>query len=227
MKEINVKEHFAAQADSYIELMEKLVPNYLDGQETMIDLIQCDVNKPIKVLDLGCGNGILSQLVFKKFPNAKIVGFDITKEMLDTYVNKLEKHKDKFEVIQGDFKTNDFGKNYDVVLTGLTLQHLNPNERKEIFQKIFNSLNKNGIYITRDIIVSHNKKETKNLYDQWIKYMNSCSEDGNIWYDKHIQKDFPQTVNDLVSWQQEVGFKNVKVEIQNINFAILSASKNT
>ena len=225
MKEINVQEHFASQADNYIELMTKLVPNYMEGQVTIIDSIPFEKTKPIKVLDLGCGNGILSQILLKKFPNANIVGFDITSEMLDIYKKKLTSYTNKFETIQGDFKVDDFGSNYDVILSGLTLQHLNSEERQKMYRRVYDSLNDEGIYITRDIIIGENDTNTNDLYNKWIDYMNQCGEDGKMWYEKHRQKDFPETADDLRTWMRETSFKDIELKQQDINFVIISALK--
>ncbi len=225
MSEINIEKHFASQVDDYIELMQKLVPNYIAGQKFLCELIECDINKSIKVLDLGCGNGVLSEIVLKKFPNAHVVGFDLTSEMLKSYQIRLEKFQNRFEIIQGNFITDDFRSDYDIVLTGLTLHHLNSEQRKEIFKKIYNSLNSNGIYITRDIIIEDNDEDRKKLYQKWINFMNSKGENGLSWFEKHIQKDFPETIKNLKEWLVNVGFKNVECYNQDINFLIIRGIK--
>ena len=43
-------------------------------------------------LDLACGTGILTREIAKKFPNAKIVGIDITKSYLDVAKNRIQIH---------------------------------------------------------------------------------------------------------------------------------------
>ncbi|HLG29221.1 MAG TPA: hypothetical protein VI387_03330 [Candidatus Brocadiales bacterium] len=67
MKQEQVKEHFAKQADEYKKLMIRLVPQYLEQHKIIYRLLPNE-NKHHRVLDLGCGNGILSELVFKKLP---------------------------------------------------------------------------------------------------------------------------------------------------------------
>ncbi|KHE92698.1 MAG: hypothetical protein K8F52_08655 [Candidatus Scalindua rubra] len=62
MKQEQVKEHFAKQADEYEELMVKLVPQYLEQNQIIYSLLPNE-DKNYRVLDLGCGNGILSKCV--------------------------------------------------------------------------------------------------------------------------------------------------------------------
>ncbi len=65
MRKEQVKEHFARQADEYEKLMIKLIPQYLEQHQIIYRLLPND-DKNHRVLDLGCGNGILSELVTRK-----------------------------------------------------------------------------------------------------------------------------------------------------------------
>jgi ubiquinone/menaquinone biosynthesis C-methylase UbiE len=105
MKQEQVKEHFAKQADEYEKLMVKLVPHYLEQHQIIFDLLP-EGDKEYCVLDLGCGNGILSELVFRKLPNSYVVGFDLTENMLTTFEKKLSDHTGKFDLVQGDFRAD-------------------------------------------------------------------------------------------------------------------------
>jgi tRNA (cmo5U34)-methyltransferase len=91
MKQEQVKEHFTRQADEYEQLMVKLVPQYLEQHQVIYSLLPNE-DKNHRVLDLGCGNGILSELVFQKLPNSHIVGFDLTESMLTAFKKKLSKY---------------------------------------------------------------------------------------------------------------------------------------
>ncbi|MCP4253837.1 MAG: class I SAM-dependent methyltransferase [Candidatus Scalindua sp.] len=131
MKLEHVKEHFNKQADEYEKLMVKLVPQYLEQHQIIYSLLPNE-DKNYRVLDLGCGNGILSELVFQKLPNSYIVGFDLTESMLNACEKKLSKHSGKFELKQGDYRTDSIGNEYDIIIAGLTLHHLTWKEREKI-----------------------------------------------------------------------------------------------
>ena len=70
--------HFAGQTKEFEGLMTKLVPQYKKQHEIIYELLPETSEKQLRVLDLGCGNGALSELILKKLPNAHVVGFDIT-----------------------------------------------------------------------------------------------------------------------------------------------------
>lgn len=224
MKQEQVKEHFAKQADDYEELMVKLVPHYLEQHKIIYNLLP-EVDKNYRVLDLGCGNGILSELVFQKLPNSFVVGFDLTENMLNAFEKKLSNHFGKFELKQGDFRTDSIGKGYDIIIAGLTLHHLTWEEREKFYPILYAALNKGGLFIARDIIVDEDQSIMQEQYSYWKEFMKSQGEDPEFWYSKHIEKDHPMTLTDHFAWLRKAGFSRVACQWRLYNFAITIARK--
>lgn len=224
MQQERVKEHFAKQADEYEKLMVKLVPQYLEQHQIIYNLLPTE-DKHYQVLDLGCGNGILSELIFQKLSHSYVVGFDLTENMLKAYEKKLSNHSGKFELKQGDFRTDSIGKNYDIIVAGLTLHHLTWAEREKFYNTLHSSLNEGGIFIARDIIVDEDQEVVKDQYNYWKQFMKSQGEDPEFWYSKHIEKDHPMTLTDHFAWLRKAGFSKVACHWRLYNFAITSAEK--
>jgi tRNA (cmo5U34)-methyltransferase len=145
--------HFAGQANTYENLMERLVPQYKKQHEIIYELLPENLDEQLRILDLGCGNGVLSELVLKKLPNAYVVGFDLTPKMLEAYEENLSAYQGRYELMLGDYRFDSIGSNYDIVLAGLTLQHLTWGERKDFYKLIYTILNQNGSFILNDIII--------------------------------------------------------------------------
>jgi len=224
MKQAQVKEHFAKQAEGYESLMVRLVPQYLEQQRIISELLPAD-DREFRVLDLGCGNGVLSEVVFSRLPRAYIIAFDLTENMLKAYQKKLHKHAGAFELKAGDFRTDPIGTGYDLVLAGLSLHHLTLQERGKFYQTIFRSINSRGLFIARDIIIDQDEK-TRNLhYGLWKEHMRSHGEDPEFWYAKHREKDHPVTLSDHFAWLRKAGFSSVACHWRLYNFAITSAGK--
>ncbi len=224
MKQEQVKEHFAIQADEYEKLMVKLVPQYLEQHQIIYNLFPNE-DKNYRVLDLGCGNGILSELVFQKLPNSYIVGFDLTESMLNSFEKKLSKYSGRFELKQGDFRTDSIGNEYDIIIAGLTLQHLTWDEREKFYKTLYSSTNENGLFIARDIIIDENRDVVNDQYCYWKEFMKSQGEDPDFWYSKHIEKDYPITLTDHFAWLQNAGFSEAACQWRLYNFAITTAKK--
>lgn len=101
------------------------------------------------MLDLDCGTGLELDEIFKLFPNLKVTGIDLIKGMLD----KLkEKHPNKdLTLINVNYFDYDLGiEIFDVVVSFETLHHFSHEEKIKLYNKLFKSLVKDGIYIEGD-----------------------------------------------------------------------------
>jgi len=223
MKQELVKEHFSKQADEYEELMARLIPHYREQHGIIYDLLPEKEQKKIHVLDLGCGNGILSDLVIRKYPGSFIIAFDLTEDMLKAYKKKHLKYSDRFELKIGDFRTDSIGGDYDIILAGLTLHHLTWEERKSFYKTLYSALSKGGCLIARDIIIDEDPYVKEYQYNLWKQFMKSRGEDPEFWYAKHIEKDYPPTLTDHFKWLKQAGFKQVACYWRYLNFAITKA----
>ncbi|OKY74335.1 MAG: hypothetical protein BM485_13815 [Desulfobulbaceae bacterium DB1] len=224
MRQEQVEEHFAKQADEYEKLMVKLVPQYLEQHEIIYDLLPKG-DKDYHVLDVGCGNGVLSELVLRKLPLSFVVGFDLTAKMLDAFESKLSNYAGRFELRQGDYRIDSIGKGYDVIIAGLTLHHLAWEEREKFYQTLYSALNPGGLFLARDIIIDEDYAVVRDQYAHWKEFMKSQREDPEFWYSKHMEKDHPMTLANHFAWLRKAGFTKVACHWRLYNFAITAAEK--
>ena len=225
MKQKEVKEHFRKQVSEYVELMGRLVPQYMEQQKFLCELIPFDRSRPIHVLDLGSGPGVLSELVLKRFPQAKVLAFDLTEEMLKACRQRLAAFEGRLDIRQGDFSTDSFGVGYDVILAGLTLHHLDHEGRREVYARLYAALNSPGIFLAREVIVDDDPLVTEWHYSLWRSFLRASGEDDAFWYAKHREKDHPVSVEQQSAWLRRAGFMHVACHWRYWNSAIISAQK--
>ena len=86
------------------------------------------VNDAIKVLDAGCGSGLYSIAVLKKFPNAQVWAFDLNREMTEKMKGNLirQGYESRANVFVGDVLTNinASGRDFDLIITGGVLEYV-------------------------------------------------------------------------------------------------------
>lgn len=70
------------------------------------------------VLDLGCGDGVLSGQIAQLVPNGKVIGIDASSGMLET-AQKLQ--KDNLSFLQMDINELDFSDTFDVIFSNAAL----------------------------------------------------------------------------------------------------------
>lgn len=222
---MNVQEHFARQAADYQNLMVRLIPQYLEQHRVIADLLPRGSQRPLRLLDLGCANGVLSEVALQKLPDLEVTGVDITREMLHAFTHKISRYTSSFRVIEGDYREVDLGGPYDIVLAGLTLHHLAPDTRREFYGTLLDVMKPGGMLVARDVIIDEDDQVCDDQYRLWKAFMQGNDEDPEFWYEKHLQKDSPITLTDLLSWMRDAGFVRIGCHWRCYNFAITSGHK--
>lgn len=220
-----IKQHFTKQLADYQGLMQRLIPHYMELNRYLCSLISQDHTQPLHVLDLGCGNGALSAIILETYPNAHTTALDLTQGMLELCAKRLDKYKNRFTLVEGDYATTDLGSGFDAVVAGLTLHHLSSTARQQVFAKIFNALKPGGVFLSSDIVTDPDPEVTAMHYRMWQQHMSKMGEDAAFWYEKHMQKDNPETIDDLLSWLRCADFKCCACHWKCENFAITGATK--
>ncbi len=155
-------------------------------------------------LDLGCGTGLELASVFKRFPHAEITGVDLSREMLD----KLsEKYFDKeLQLIRGDYFQIPFGESsYDAVISFESLHHFSPDKKQKLFQKIYDALRPNGVFLECDYLACCDEEETL-LFRECARRRAAAG----ISDDVFVHFDTPLTVAHETALLKNAGFKAVQ-----------------
>ena len=119
----------------------------------------------IRILDIGCGYGVVSVVLKKFFEKTKILSTDVNERALELTKENIQKNNrtDDFEV-RKSFVFDNISESFDVILS-------NPPIRAgkqvifEIYEKSFFHLNKNGEFYCV-IQTKHGAKSTKKKLEE-------------------------------------------------------------
>ena len=212
-------------ACDYDSLVPKIVPYYEEQNTIIIKLLPFERQKPIKVLDLGCGTGVLSHQILQTFPNASIVAFDLSPKMLSVCKSKLSAYSERIEYIQGDFDKDDLGDGYDLVVSGLAIHHLNDDKKRILFQKVYDRMKPEGTIFIRELVKCKANQFTQKYEELWREYMQFNHINDEEVFAKHLKEDIPSSVDEQLSWLEDVGFDNCCCHWRYLNFAFFSGQK--
>ena len=101
-----------------------------------------DASKPLKILDFGCGDGNSSVYLRKYFPNATIVGIDVSEESIKQ-AEKKELPNTTFSAFNGEkipFNNDEF----DLVFTSMVFHHIEHHLHAAILLEIKRILKQGG-----------------------------------------------------------------------------------
>lgn len=141
-----------------------------------------------KCLDIGCGTGRFFERIVQLYPNLNLTGIDISENLINQAFYK-DFNGANISFHCADFNFTQQKSNYDLITMIGVLQKTN-DEPKNIFQKSFNILNKNGkIFII-----------TKNL--SWEKFTSGelAPEPLHNWF----------KADDIIKDIQNAGFKVIE-----------------
>ena len=115
-----------------LEYKSKVIKSFSDNAESYHDkaTIQRKVNQSLvsilpkmenpRILEVGCGTGILTEFLIKKYPNASFEITDISGSMLEECKKRCVGRKIKFFKMDGEKPFQDLGL-YDLVVSSMTL----------------------------------------------------------------------------------------------------------
>lgn len=208
-----IKDRYAIEAETYRR--DAWLVNF--DSEMLFDEFRRIIKKlynredKINILDIGAGNGMLTEVVLSEFPNANVTMLDFSTEMLESAKAIFEKNNislNRIKISIRDFITDEFpNEKYDLVISSYALHHVrNENDLRKVYLKIVNSLNEYGTFLCLDYYLEENdvlrQEQVRKAFDRWAKNFNSeqiAKEWGNIIK----EEDTPATIALILSLLNE------------------------
>ena len=110
------------------------------------------ISNGVSFLDLACGTGILTRKIAEKFPNAKIVGVDITKSYLDV-AKQNSNSFDNISFILDDAEQLRLDSKFDCITASYLPKYCDP---EVLVRNCINHLNPGGKIIFHDFTYPKN-----------------------------------------------------------------------
>ncbi len=129
-----------------------------------------ETKERIRILVLGCGTGLELEDIFAKAPNARITGIDLAPGMLAELRRKFSKQVSQIELIEKSYVDLPLGDDeFDYVIATLTVHHVAPDKRRDLYRNILAALKSTGRYIEGDQSTSpKSEKGVLRWYEEYI-----------------------------------------------------------
>ncbi len=159
MREDSVKGHVWQQeelAKLFLADVRGAIPLAAAQMDAVLRIVRKTLPKIERVLDLGCGDGILGRAVLAEYPAARGVFLDFSEPMIAAARRKAAEHALPATFVVQDFGAKDWRNSiaghapFDLVLSGLAIHH-QPDERKrELYREIFDLLKPGGVFLNQE-----------------------------------------------------------------------------
>ncbi len=197
------------------------------------------VGKASRVLDLGCGDGIITQELFELDDSISVTLVDGSDHMLEMARTRLASHENtrfirmSFQELLKDGSVVGL-QDFDLVFSSLAIHHLAGDEKKSLFKYIYSHLRDGGCFVNIDIILSPSKTLEEWYLDIWRDWMGARQreygieddfEDATRRYLKDDHYSQLSTLGDQIDALKDVGFKDVDCLYKHGIFSIYAGRK--
>jgi SAM-dependent methyltransferase len=143
---------------AYLEIVRDAVPLKAQQHDIMLRLLRA-LERPVRrVLDLGCGDGLLGHIALDAFPAVRCTLADLSATMLDEARARLAEHAGRCDFIACDYSgpgwLENVGTGYDAVLSGYSIHHQPDVRKREVYAEILGLLEPGGIFINVEHVSS-------------------------------------------------------------------------
>jgi tRNA (cmo5U34)-methyltransferase len=217
------QEVFDVTASTYDADRARLIPCYEALYRRAIDLIPGDAKQ---ILDLGAGTGLLSALVRHWYPQAAVHLIDFSASMID---QARARHSNDTNITYevADYTTAELGKNYDAVVSALSVHHLEHGVKKQLFLRILHALRPGGVFINAEQVAGPTPALEEVYKRLWLQQVRESGATPQQIADSlyRQQDDRCASCEEQMQWMRDAGFVDVDCWFKDNRFAVLAGSK--
>lgn len=221
--------------EHYLEQVRGGIPFGAEQAGLMLQVVNHFVKEPKKIMDLGCGNGFLAEILLRTYSNAKAICIDHSAPMIEQAKLHMAPYKNRCELHIGDFsqqieryaETNSV----DVIVSGYAIHHLPHDMKKTLYTNIYKLLRPGGIFINIEHTASATeeleKLHDKLFVDHLTAFNNGNREEIAAEYTSRPDKmdNILERVDIQVNWLREIGFKHADCYFKWMELAVFGGVK--
>ena len=228
-------------AQTFLEGVRGAIP----GADFQLEVISKIVSEwcplPSKILDLGCGDGILGRMLLDEHSTARVIFADFSEPMLEKLRNKIVINKHA-TVINIDFATSawtkgiELEKPFDIIVSGFAIHHQPDDRKRELYAEIYGLLSEGGLFLNLDHVSSATPSITK-LFDSFfidhlMKFHSNTSQSKTrkeieevYYYRPDKQENILAPVEIQCQWLHDIGFQDVDCFFRVFELALFGGRK--
>jgi tRNA (cmo5U34)-methyltransferase len=215
-------------AEEFLEHRQQLLP-MLDVQEDLVRRMFERHGRPLRrFMDIGAGDGAMSQLVRSIAPGAEAVLVDFSEPMLARAGTRLG--AGGWTAVRGDLSTPAWQESlpdgpYDAAVSSYAIHHLTSERKRALFAEVFDLLAPGAMFVNMDVVKIGGP--LAGLFDEQIHANAAATRTGHDHgepFDDHSE-DRPDPAEDQLAWLREAGFQDADVQFKWAEGAIFGATK--
>src|SRR5215204_6192626 len=218
---------FDEAAAGYDRARRQLVPG-LDGfYGAALESVPFRQDAQIQMLDRGAGTGLVSSMVAVTLTRTRVTLVDLSVEMLRVARRRLSEGNGRFEFRNMDYARKPLPRGYDLVVSALSIHHLTHGDKKELFEKVHDSLAEGGYFVNADQVQGETPEEETSYREWWLRRVREAgvSEGDLAAALSRMRADRNASLRAQLEWLAETGFESVRCAYTDHRFAVYGGRK--
>lgn len=192
----------------------------------------------LNILDLGCGDGILTKYIHNKSPGNNFYLIDASSEMLSKAKENLKDNR----IIYRHLTFEDYCESqtddskYDLVFSANAVHHLDFTCKTALFEKVYKELKFGGLFLNIDPVHPNSAYSEEIQFEIWRNWMNETLENNGHQKDsgkydniplvyKNNLENKPSNLWDQLQILSSCGFRDVDCFYKYSIFALFGGTK--
>ena len=206
-----------ATVASWIATRTQSSPWRAEHLEMLITLLHQVQPDGLRVLDLGCGDGVVAEMVLTRLPGSYVAGVDLSPPMLDAAAARLAAYPGRYALYRRslqDGRPLDGEAPFDAAIAVQSVHHLAAAGKQALFAWVAGQLRPGALFLLSDRI--HLPSAALFPYYQALYAARQAQQGGpplptGFGYAAHLRAlaqraDVPDTVEDQLVWLRAAGF---------------------
>jgi tRNA (cmo5U34)-methyltransferase len=157
-------------SEMYLQIADVAVPRRDEMRTTIVAAVPFKTDEPLKILELGSGDGGLADALLTVFPRATLTALDGSEVMRQTASDRLAVFGDRARVAPFDLAALDwwdrmFG--VDLIVSSLCVHHLNDAKKQYLYKAAAERLSPRGALLIADLIEPQHPSSRALAADLW------------------------------------------------------------
>ena len=223
---MEIEEQFNLIAEEYDSNRKRFISCFDDFYNGTTQFIASNVEKPKRVLDLGAGTGLLSYFWYQYYPTSEYVLVDIADDMLKIARRRFN-NVENVSYQQMDYSTGLPSGKFDLIVSALSIHHLENEDKIKLFSHIYDKLPSNGLFVNYDQFCAGDTEIDHWFDSYWISQLERSGltdHDMELWKERR-KLDKECSAEEEIKMLRQTGFKNVKCVYSYQKFSVIVAVK--
>ena len=227
-------------AAAFLNERSLLIPDRERQLGVMLRVIRSAGRAPERVLDVGCGDGILLATILNAFSEASGTAVDFSPLMLEQARTRLGPFGDRALTVEADLGTTEWLNRvsgpFDVIVSGFAIHHLADVRKRSLYREIRDLLADGGVFLNAEHVASAAPRIEEMFNDAMAEHLfERRRERGEAVTLEEVRRDLLERpdraanilalVEDQCAWLREIGFHDVDCYWKYFELAIFGGTR--